>query len=80
MGNGLAGFNTRLTVTNDAFRLVSLPNYMMFDAHAGYNLQRLSLWVKLSNLLNKLSYNAHDDNSINPIAPRQFVATVAYKL
>ena len=35
--------------------------------------------LKLSNLFNQLSYNAHDDNSINPIAPRQFVASVSYK-
>jgi len=35
--------------------------------------------LKLSNLFNQLSYYAHDDNSINPIAPRQFVATFSYK-
>ena len=36
--------------------------------------------VKLANLLNELSYNVHDDNSINPIAPRNFSATLSYKL
>ncbi|MGV3541133.1 MAG: TonB-dependent siderophore receptor [Rufibacter sp.] len=79
-GDRLAGRNTRLTVTNDAFRLIELPNYFLFDAHVGYTLQRVSLRLKVTNLLNKLTYNAHDDNSINPIAPRQFMATISYKL
>ena len=34
----------------------------------------------MANLLNELTYNAHDDNSINPIAPRNFAATLSYKL
>ncbi|GGK70092.1 TonB-dependent siderophore receptor [Rufibacter glacialis] len=79
-GDRLAGRNTRLTVPNDAFRLIALPNYVLFDAHVGYSLQRLSLRLKMTNLLDKLTYNAHDDNSINPIAPRQFMATLSYKL
>ncbi|RNI22360.1 TonB-dependent receptor [Rufibacter latericius] len=79
-GDRFAGRNTRLTIQNDAYRLIDLPDYFLFDAHVGYNLQRLSLRLKMTNLLNKLSYNAHDDNSINPIAPRQFMATISYKL
>ncbi|GAB2535595.1 TonB-dependent siderophore receptor [Rufibacter soli] len=79
-GDRMAGRNTRLTVANDAYRLIALPNYVLFDAHVGYTLQRLSVRLKLSNLLDKLSYNAHDDNSVNPIAPRQFMATISYKL
>ncbi|WP_207430989.1 TonB-dependent receptor [Sabulibacter ruber] len=79
-GDRLAGRNTRLTVPNDNYRLIALPNYFLFDAHVGYTLQRLSLRLKMTNLFDKLTYNAHDDNSINPIAPRQFMATVSYKL
>jgi iron complex outermembrane receptor protein len=32
----------------------------------------------MTNLLNVLNYNAHDDNSINPIAPRQVSATLSW--
>ena len=80
MGQRQAGRNNRLTVQNDAFRLIALPAYAQLDLSVGYALQRLTLRVKLTNALNELSYNAHDDNSINPIAPRQVAATLTYQL
>ncbi|GAB3573621.1 TonB-dependent siderophore receptor [Hymenobacter daeguensis] len=88
VGDRLAGRNNRLVdpttgkpwATADAFKLIALPNYMLFDASLGYSYERFSVRVKLANLLNKLSYNVHDDNSINPIAPRNFAATLTYKL
>ncbi len=49
-----------------------LPNYFLFETNIG-------LRLKLNNVFNQLSYNVHDDNSVNPIAPRQFTATVNYK-
>jgi iron complex outermembrane recepter protein len=79
MGERQAGRSTRLTVTNDAFRLIPLSAYTQLDLSAGYSLPRFSVRAKLSNLLNELNYNAHDDNSINPIAPRMISATVAWK-
>ncbi|WP_317173612.1 TonB-dependent receptor [Hymenobacter montanus] len=66
--------------TTDAFKLIAVPNYFLFDASLGYAYERLSLRVKVANLLNELSYNLHDDNSVNPIAPRTFSATLGYKL
>lgn len=80
VGDKLAGRNTRLNVVNDAFRLISIPNYVLFDASLGYTYDRVSVRVKMANILNELSYNLHDDNSVNPIAPRNFAATVSYKL
>ncbi|MCC3159822.1 TonB-dependent receptor [Hymenobacter sp. 15J16-1T3B] len=64
----------------DVNKFIALPNYFLFDASLGYSYQRFSLRVKLANLLNELSYNLHDDNSVNPIAPRTFAATLGYKL
>ena len=78
-GDRFAGRSTRLTVANDAFKLMPLAAFTMFDASAGYEYKKLAFRVKVSNLTDKLSYNAHDDNSINPIAPRQFFTTVSYK-
>jgi iron complex outermembrane recepter protein len=79
-GDRLAGRSTRTTVENDTYRLMPLPDFVTVDLNAGYVAKAFSLRVKLSNLFNQLSYYAHDDNSINPIAPRQFIATFSYKL
>jgi iron complex outermembrane recepter protein len=56
-----------------------LPDYVTADINAGYSMKNLGIRVKVSNLFDQLSYNAHDDNSINPIAPRQFTGTLSYK-
>ncbi|KAK6020477.1 TonB-dependent receptor plug domain protein, partial [Ostertagia ostertagi] len=72
-GNRLAGRNT--TGTNPGYRLMPLPDYTLFDVSAGYTTGRYAFRLKLSNIGNTLSYNVHDDNSVNPIAPRQVAAT-----
>ncbi|MBG8555484.1 TonB-dependent receptor [Hymenobacter guriensis] len=64
----------------ETFKLIAVPNYVLFDASLGYTYERVSLRVKMANLLDELSYNLHDDNSVNPIAPRNFSATLSYKL
>jgi iron complex outermembrane recepter protein len=79
VGDRVAGRSTRTTVANDTYKLMEIPNYFLFDLSAGYTMQQVSLRVKVSNLLNELSYNVHDDNSVNPIAPRMFSATLSYK-
>ena len=79
IGERVAGRSTRLTVVNDAYKLMSIPNYLQFDISAGYSFNNISIRVKVGNLMDKLSYNVHDDNSVNPIAPRNCVATLAYK-
>jgi iron complex outermembrane receptor protein len=80
IGKRVAGRSTRTNVQNDTYKLMTIPDYFLFDLSAGYSLGHVSLRVKVSNLLNELSYNVHDDNSVNPIAPRQFSATLSYKL
>jgi len=78
VGDRLAGRNPTNTPGNTN-QLMPLPDYVTADIHGGYTLNGFAIRLKLSNVFNQLSYNAHDDNSINPIAPRQFVATVSYK-
>ena len=78
-GERMAGRSTRLTVKNDTYKLIPLNAYKQIDLNAGYNFTKFSVRAKISNLLNELSYNVHDDNSVNPIAPRQLSVTVAYK-
>lgn len=80
IGERQAGRSARNNVVNDQFRLIQLSDYTQLDASVGYSLDRLTLRLKLSNVLNQLSYNVHDDNSVNPIAPRQFMTTLSYRL
>lgn len=77
VGDRLAGRNT--TSTNPGYKLMAIPDYLLVDFFAGYALGKYAVRLKVSNLANTLSYNVHDDNSVNPIAPRQLSASVAYK-
>jgi iron complex outermembrane receptor protein len=76
----MAGRSTRLTIPNDVFKLIPLPSFFQVDLSAGYTYNKTSIRVRMTNVTNVLGYYAHDDNSINPIAPRQLVTTLAYKL
>ncbi len=79
-GKRLAGRQTRLTVPNDTYKPIPLPEYTQIDLSLGYSRHNLIFRVKASNILNVLSYNVHDDNSVNPIAPRMFSTTISLKL
>ncbi|HYF01955.1 MAG TPA: TonB-dependent receptor, partial [Patescibacteria group bacterium] len=80
IGERAAGRSTRLTVANDTYKLIDVPAFTQLDASAGYNFSTISFRFKVSNLLNELSYYIHDDNSVNPIAPRMFTTTLSYRL
>jgi len=86
VGDRLAGRNPRLSYDSqgnllaDTYQIIQVPNYFLFDASVGYAYDRFSVRFKMANLLNELSYNLHDDNSVNPIAPRTFSATISYRL
>ncbi len=58
---------------------IYLSSYQTFDVSAGYTFRKLSVLGKLSNITNELSYLVHENYSINPIPPRMFSATLAYK-
>jgi len=79
IGDRVAGRSTRATMPNDTYKLMPVPAYVLFDLHAAYSFDNVSIRAKVSNLLNELSYNVHDDNSVNPIAPRLFTATLSYR-
>jgi iron complex outermembrane receptor protein len=77
MGNRVAGRST--TEANPTYKLMPIASYLLLDASAGYSFDNISIRAKVSNLFNELSYNVHDDNSVNPIAPRMVTATLSYK-
>ena len=78
-GERAAGRLTRVQVPNDSYKPIPLKAFMQFDASIGYVKNNISVRVKLSNITNELNYYVHDDNSVNPIAPRQFSATIGFK-
>jgi len=67
------------TSTQPRSRLVNVPGFTTVDASVGYSYKKLSIIGKISNIGNVLNYNVHENYSINPIPPRQFLTTLAYK-
>ncbi len=79
-GERYAGRSTQIRVANDTRQLIYLQDFFQVDATVGYQFKKATLRAKLSNVFNELSYNAHDDNSLNPIAPRNFSIALQYNL
>lgn len=77
-GTRYAGRSTRTQVENDSRQLIYLSDYFQSDATLSYAYKNFTLRTKLSNIFNELNYNAHDDNSLNPIAPRNYSAALTY--
>ena len=73
------GKETRLTVPNDNRQLIPLPDFAQVDFTAAYGFKGLLFGIKVSNIFNALGYYAHEDESINPIALREYSATISYK-
>ncbi|MNL68199.1 hypothetical protein D3C87_1928910 [compost metagenome] len=59
--------------------IIPIKGFTTIDISAGYTYKRFSILGKLSNITNALNYFVHENYSVNPIAPRQFMTTLAYK-
>lgn len=71
------GWNDNKSAT--ALRLIPLSGFTTVDLSAGYTWTKFSFLAKISNLSNELNYFVHENYSVNPIAPRQFLTTLAYR-
>jgi iron complex outermembrane receptor protein len=60
-------------------RLIPVSSFTTVDISAGYRFKNLSVLAKISNLTNTFNYYVHENYSVNPIPPRQLVATLSYK-
>jgi len=78
-GTRLAGYNNVVGQTQVYSRLLPVGGFATLDLSAGYTYKKLSLLAQVSNVTNTLNYLIHDNYSITPIAPRQFLTTLAYK-
>ncbi|PKB15672.1 TonB-dependent siderophore receptor [Flavobacterium sp. 5] len=61
-------------------RDIPLEGYTTVDASVGYDWKKISILCKLSNITNELNYTVHENYSVNPIAPRQVLVSLKYKL
>jgi iron complex outermembrane receptor protein len=78
-GKRMGGVQNTVGQTPSYNREVPLSGFTTVDFSAGYSFNNISLIAKLSNIGNTLNYLAHDRYSINPIPPRQVMATISYK-
>ncbi|OYX82892.1 MAG: TonB-dependent siderophore receptor [Flavobacteriales bacterium 32-34-25] len=61
-------------------RDIPLEGYTTVDTSVGYEWKKISILCRLSNITNELNYTVHENYSVNPIAPRQIMASLKYKL
>lgn len=78
-GDRLGGWNNTQGQTQNYNRLIPVIGFTTFDLSAGYSYKKITLLVKLSNLMNTYNYYVHENYSINPIAPRQIISTLSVK-
>ncbi|MBC7886725.1 MAG: TonB-dependent receptor [Ferruginibacter sp.] len=78
-GNRWGGWNNTREQAQNYSRLIPVKGFTTVDIAAGYSFKKLSLMAKVSNIFNVYNYYVHENYSINPIAPRQFISTISYK-
>lgn len=79
IGDRIGGWNNTQGQSQNYSRMIPVKAFTTVDVTAGYSIKRFTLLAKLANAGNVLSYYVHENYSVNPIAPRSFVATVSYK-
>ncbi|QNF31956.1 TonB-dependent receptor [Adhaeribacter swui] len=60
-------------------RLIPVDGFTTLDVSLGYQIKQFSILGKISNITNELNYYVHENYSVNPIPPRQFVTTVSFR-
>jgi iron complex outermembrane receptor protein len=83
IGDRIGGWNNQYDPTkpNGIWdRELPIEGYTTIDASVGHTWKKISLLCKLSNITNELNYTVHENYSINPIAPRQIMASLKYKI
>ncbi|TKC03711.1 TonB-dependent receptor [Pedobacter frigoris] len=76
-GDRNGGRNTNKLGTSSG--IIPVKAFTTVDFSAGYAYKKFTILGKLSNITNELNYYIHENYSVNPIPPRQFVTTLTYK-
>lgn len=79
-GKRNAGWNnSKINVRDGVNRLIPVDPFTTFDLSVGYTAKRFSILAKMANVTDELSYYIHENYSVNPIPPRNFMTTISYK-
>lgn len=80
IGERVGGWNNQVQADKSILvREIPVSSFTTVDLSAGYTYGKVSILAKVSNITNTLAYYVHENYSVNPIAPRQFVTTLSYK-
>jgi len=79
VGKRVGGYNNAIGQAQTYDRRIPVTAFSTLDLSAGYTYKRISLLAKLANVTNTFNYYVHENYSVNPIAPRMVVASVAYR-
>lgn len=77
-GQRFGGYNNIIGQNFIGSRLIALSDFTTIDCSIAYPYKKWNLQAKLSNIFNTNNYLVHDNYSINPIAPRQFMFSLQY--
>lgn len=78
-GDRKAGWND-VKGQKQVTRMIDVKGFTTVDISVGYSWSRFSIQGKVGNLFDVLSYNVHENYSVNPITPRNYYFTLTYKL
>jgi iron complex outermembrane receptor protein len=79
IGDRFGGWNNTVGQPQAYSRLIAVGGFTTVDVSAGYTFKKMALLAKVSNLTNTFNYYVHENYSVNPIPPTQFIATLSYK-
>jgi len=79
IGDRFGGWNNTTNQSQTYSRLIPVPGFTTMDVSAGYSFKKYAVMLKASNITNTLNWNVHENYSVNPIAPTQFIGTISYK-
>lgn len=79
VGDRFGGWNNTIDQAQTYSRLMPVKGFTTVDLSAGYGFKKFSLLARVTNLGNVYNYYLHENYSVNPIPPRQFIATAAYR-
>ncbi|HSC53756.1 MAG TPA: TonB-dependent receptor [Phnomibacter sp.] len=78
-GDRVGGWNNQKQQTQTYDRRIFVDGFTTLDLSVGYTWKSISALARVSNVTNTYSYYVHENYSVNPIPPTQFLATVAYR-
>lgn len=79
IGKRVGGWNNTIGQAQGYDRRIPVDGFSTIDLSAGYTYKKVSLLAKVSNLTNTYNYYVHENYSINPIPPTQFIASLSYR-